>query len=107
MPIGVIVGFSVHKSSPAAAIWTRRLLPQARHAALLERETGLQRWAIRLELESSRQAAAAKTLQQQLQKVLHGLVLMLSPLQQAALLVLACDALLQVLKLQQLVQALT
>lgn len=47
------------------------VVTQARRAALLERETGLQRWAIKLELESSRQAAAAKTLQQQLQKVLH------------------------------------
>ena len=46
-------------------------MAQVRRAALLERETGLQRWALKLELESSRQAAAAKTLQQQLQKVLH------------------------------------
>ena len=46
-------------------------MPQVRRAALLERETGLQRWAIKLELEHSRQAAAAKSLQQQLQKVPH------------------------------------
>lgn len=45
------------------------LFLQGRRALLLERETGLQRWAIKLELESSRQAAAAKNLQQQLQKV--------------------------------------
>lgn len=44
---------------------------------LLERETGLQRWAIKLELESSRQTAAAKTLQQQLQKVVLYLLLCL------------------------------
>ena len=42
---------------------------QARRAVLLERETGLQRWAMKLELESVRQVAAAKSLQQQLQKV--------------------------------------
>ena len=33
---------------------------------MLERETGLQRWAMKLELESVRQAAAAKSLQHQL-----------------------------------------
>ena len=44
---------------------------QARRAALLERETGLQRWAVKLELESARQAAAARSLLQQLQKVMH------------------------------------
>ena len=45
------------------------MLQQARRAALLERETGLQRWAIKLDLEAARQAAAAKALHQQLQKV--------------------------------------
>lgn len=60
------VRFSAHEGS-----LDQKLVLQARRAALLERETGLQRWAIRLELESSRQAAAAKTLQQQLQKVRH------------------------------------
>ncbi len=44
---------------------------QASRAALLERETGLQRWAVKLELESARQAAAARSLLQQLQKVMH------------------------------------
>lgn len=42
---------------------------QARRALLLERETSLQRWAVKLDLESARQAAAAKTLHQQLSKV--------------------------------------
>ncbi len=38
---------------------------------MLERETGLQRWAVKLELESARQAAAAGYLLQKLQKVMH------------------------------------
>ena len=67
---------SLHLSCPIlqqfqfwSADCTAAVLAQAKRAALLERETGLQRWAIKLELESSRQAAAAKTLQQQLSKV--------------------------------------
>lgn len=47
----------------------RLLLTQARRAALLERETSLQRWAVKLDLEAARHATAAKTLQQQLGKV--------------------------------------
>ena len=42
---------------------------QIRRAALLERESALQRWAVQLELEGAKQAAAGKALQQQLQKV--------------------------------------
>ena len=42
---------------------------QTRRAALLERESALQRWAVQLELEGAKQAAAGKALQQQLQKV--------------------------------------
>ena len=42
---------------------------QTRRAALLERETALQRWAVQLELEGAKQAAAGKALQQQLQQV--------------------------------------
>lgn len=54
------------RTSPTA---TRHCMFQARRALLLERETTLQRWALKLDLESARQAAAAKTLHQQLSKV--------------------------------------
>lgn len=42
---------------------------EAKRAKLLERETALQRWALALELESARQAAASRTLKEQTETV--------------------------------------
>lgn len=52
---------------------------QTRRAALLERESALQRWAVQLELEGAKQVAAGKALQQQLQKVRECCLWLVSP----------------------------
>lgn len=63
-------------SLPGAQHVSLRLLrPQVLHerrTQLVERETALQRWVVALEMEAARQAAAAKQLKQQEEKVGGG-----------------------------------